>query len=85
MLERLESVKGNFKELTNKLTNPEIIANQAEFQHLAKKRAEMESLVSVYDKYVYMLKKLEDAKFIEWLIDDGILPSVSSIHCSKFF
>ena len=48
MLERLESVKENFKELTDKLTNPEIIANQAEFQHLAKKRAEMESLVSAF-------------------------------------
>ena len=45
MLEKLESVKENFKELTDKLTNPEVIANQAEFQRLAKKRAEMEPIV----------------------------------------
>ena len=49
MLEKLESVKENFKELTDKLTNPEVIANQAEFQRLAKKRSEMEGIVNAYD------------------------------------
>ena len=62
MLEKLESVKENFRELTDKLTNPEVIANQAEFQRLAKKRAEMEPIIVAYDNYSVMLKKLEDAK-----------------------
>ena len=51
MLERLESVYDNFKELTDKLSNPQVIANQAEFQKLAKRRAEMEPIVEAYEKY----------------------------------
>lgn len=62
MLEKLESVKDNFRELTDKLTNPDVIANQAEFQRLCKKRAEMEPIIVAYDNYSIMLKKLEDAK-----------------------
>jgi protein subunit release factor A len=40
MLEKLESVRENFKELTDKLSNPKVIANQSEFQKLAKGKAD---------------------------------------------
>ena len=83
MLERLESVKENFKELTDKLTNPEVIANQAEFQRLAKKRAEMESLVSAYDEYVSMLKKLEDAKFMVENETDSELRELAELEVAE--
>lgn len=83
MLEKLESVKENFKELTDKLTNPEVIANQAEFQRLAKKRAEMEPIVVAYDNYSVMLKKLEDAKAIVETETDSELKELAELEVEE--
>lgn len=62
MLERLESVNENFKELTAMLANPQVIANQSEFQKLAKRRSEMEPIIEAYEKYKALLNSLEGAK-----------------------
>lgn len=62
MIERLESVRENFKELTDKLSNPKVIANQAEFQKLAKRRFELEPIVEAYHRYSEILQRLNDAK-----------------------
>ena len=83
MLEKLESVKENFKELTDKLTNPEVIANQAEFQRLAKKRSEMESIVNAYDEYTSMLKKLKDAEGMVETETDPELKELAELEVSE--
>ena len=83
MLEKLESVKENFKELTDKLTNPEVIANQAEFQRLAKKRSEMEGIVNAYDEYVSMLKKLKDAEGMVETETDPELKELAELEVSE--
>lgn len=83
MLEKLESVKENFKELTDKLTNPEVIANQAEFQRLAKKRSEMESIVNAYDEYTSMLKKLKDAESMVETETDSELKELAELEVSE--
>lgn len=83
MLEKLESVKENFKELTDKLTNPEVIANQTEFQRLAKKRSEMESIVNAYDEYIAMLKKLKDAESMVESETDLELKELAELEVSE--
>ncbi len=83
MLEKLESVKENFKELTDKLTNPEVIANQTEFQRLAKKRSEMESIVNAYDEYTSMLKKLKDAESMVETETDPELKELAELEVSE--
>lgn len=83
MLEKLESVKENFKELTDKLTNPEVIANQAEFQRLAKKRSEMEGIVNAYDEYASMLKKLKDAETMVESETDSELKELAELEVSE--
>ena len=83
MLEKLESVKENFKELTDKLTNPEVIANQAEFQRLAKKRSEMEGIVNAYDEYASMLKKLKDAEEMVEAETDPELKELAELEVSE--
>ena len=83
MLEKLESVKENFKELTDKLTNPEVIANQAEFQRLAKKRSEMEGIVNAYDEYASMLKKLKDAEGMVEAETDPELKELAELEVSE--
>jgi peptide chain release factor 1 len=62
MLEKLEAIKENFKELTDKLSDPATIANQAEFQKIAIKRAELEPIVEAFEIYKGKLTGLEDAK-----------------------
>ena len=83
MLEKLESVKENFKELTDKLTNPEVIANQSEFQKLAKKRSEMEGIVNAYDEYVALLKKLKDAESMVETETDAELKELAELEVSE--
>lgn len=62
MIEKLESVRENFKELTDKLSNPKVIGNQAEFQKLARRRAELEPLVEAYQQFCEMQEKLDGAR-----------------------
>ncbi len=62
MIERLESVRENFKELTDKLSNPKVISNQQEFQKLAKRRAELEPVVEAYQRYSELLNTLDGAR-----------------------
>ena len=83
MLEKLESVKENFKELTDKLTNPEVIANQSEFQKLAKKRSEMEGIVNAYDEYTDLLKKLKDAEAMVETETDSELKELAELEVSE--
>jgi peptide chain release factor 1 len=64
MLEKLETIQHNFKELTEKLSDPATIANQAEFQKLAKRRAELEPVVEAFVKYQQLTESLEGAKSI---------------------
>lgn len=62
MLDRLESIKSNFKELIDKLSNPKVIANQSEFQKLARRQAELEPIVEAYRVYSEILDKLDGAR-----------------------
>lgn len=74
MIEKLETIVENFNELTNKLSNPEIIANQKEFQKLAKRRSDMEPVVDAYGVYKEKLEALNGAKeMLETETDSEIL------------
>lgn len=62
MLEKLETIRENFKELTEKLSDPATIAVQSEFQKLAKRRAELEPIVEAFNAYKQLLDALDGAK-----------------------
>lgn len=62
MLEKLESIRENFRELTEKLSDPGTIANQSEFQRLARRRAELEPIVETFEVYRQKLEALDGAK-----------------------
>lgn len=48
MFDRLESVEERFQKLEEELGNPEILANQKEYQRLAKERSEIAPLMEAY-------------------------------------
>jgi peptide chain release factor 1 len=64
MFERLDEIEKKYDELTEFLSKPEIIANQAEFQKHAKGQASIAETVSVYREYKAILNQIEDIKVL---------------------
>ena len=62
MFQKLEDVEKRFDELTQKISDPEIIANQSEWQKLMKEHAEISEIVEKYREYKKVKANLEEAK-----------------------
>ena len=62
MFDKLEEVEKRYDELTNLISNPEVIARNQEWQKLMKEHAEMENIVNKYREYKNQLKIIEDSK-----------------------
>ena len=62
MLEKLESLEAKYNELTDALSNPEIIADQSKYQKYAKAHAELSDVVRAYQELRSAEQGLADAK-----------------------
>lgn len=62
MFEKLEEVEKRYDDLTSKISDPEIIAKQSEWQKYMKEHAEIEDVVQKYKEYKKAKEALEDAK-----------------------
>ena len=62
MFQKLEAVEKRFEELTQKISDPDVIANQAEWRELMKEHAELEPIVEKYREYKRVQKSFEEAK-----------------------
>ena len=62
MLDKLEAIKARFDQVGVALTNPEIIANQKEFQKQSKEYKSLEKVVQPYEQYKRVLADYEFAK-----------------------
>ena len=70
MFQKLEAVEKRFEELTNKISEPEVIANQNEWRVFMKEHAELEPIVEKYREYKRVQKEYEDSK--EMLNDSSL-------------
>ena len=70
MFQKLEAVEKRFEELTNKISDPEVIANQNEWRVFMKEHAELEPIVEKYREYKRVQKEYEDSK--EMLNDSSL-------------
>ena len=70
MFQKLEAVEKRFEELTQKISDPQVIANQNEWRELMKEHAELEPIVEKYREYKKVQKQFDDAK--EMLEDSNI-------------
>ena len=68
MFQKLDAVEKRFEELTEKISDPEVISNQNEWRELMKEHAELEPIVEKYREYKKVQKTYEDAKE---MIDDA--------------
>lgn len=62
MFKRLEAAENKYDEITMKLSDPTVIANQDEYRKLMKEHSELEEIVLKFRDYKKVLKELEDAK-----------------------
>lgn len=62
MLEKLSALAEKYDTLTEQISDPEVIADQANWQKLMKAHADLEPVVSAYREYAAALGGIEDAK-----------------------
>lgn len=62
MFEKLEIVEKRYDELTNQIADPEVIANNGEWQKLMKEHSSIEEVVEKYREYKNTLKAMDEAK-----------------------
>jgi len=62
MFEKLQAVEERYEELTKLIADPEIIANQAEWQKLMKEHASIEDVVLKFREYKKVKASMEEAQ-----------------------
>lgn len=77
MFEKLEAVEKRYEELTNLIADPEVIANQAEWQKLMKEHASIEDIVLKFREYKKVKQGMEEA---EELIQDPEMKELAEIE-----
>lgn len=80
MLEKLTEIERHYDELTQLLSDPEVIANQEEWQKHAKAQAGMTAIVEAYREYQGVLKNLEDT---ESLLGEQLDPELKEMAESE--
>lgn len=64
MLEKLDFIEEKFDDLTKKISDPEVISDQQEWQKLMKEHAELEEIVNKYKEYKDVLDAIENDKAV---------------------
>ncbi|QXM06732.1 peptide chain release factor 1 [Crassaminicella indica] len=70
MFDKLDFIEDKYKDLSQKVSDPEIINNQSEWQKYIKELAEIEPIVNKYKEYKKTKEGIEEAKSILHESDD---------------
>jgi len=62
MLEKLQSLEDKYQELTELLSQPEVISDTARYQKYAKAHADLTEIVTAYREYKSVLQQISDAR-----------------------
>jgi peptide chain release factor 1 len=60
LLEKLAEVEGHFASLERQLSDPDVVNRPDEYRRLAKERAELEQVVTLFKQYKRVAKEIED-------------------------
>ena len=80
MFQKLEAVEKRYEDLTKKISDPEVIANQSEWQKYMKEHAEIQDVVEKYREYKKVKEQLEDAKT---MLDDPELKELAQMELDE--
>ena len=70
MFDKLDFITEKYQELSEKVADPAIIADQATWQKYMKEMAEIEPIVKAYEKYKKMKAELDDTRELISMEDD---------------
>jgi len=62
MIERLEAINKKYQEITNELSNPDVISDIKKMTELSKEQTRLGGIVDVYNKYKQVNDDIESAK-----------------------
>ncbi|AUS98397.1 peptide chain release factor 1 [Clostridium thermosuccinogenes] len=62
MFDRLEVIENRYEEISLKLSDPSVIANQDEYKKLMKEYSDLEEIVEKYREYKKVIKDIDDTK-----------------------
>ncbi len=62
MFDKLENVEKRYEELNEKVSDPEVIANQTEWKKLMKEHSDIQDIVEKYREYKKTLQTIEELK-----------------------
>lgn len=77
MFQKLEAVEKRYEELNQKISDPDVISNQAEWQKYMKEHAEIQDIVEKYKEYKKTKQSYEDAKA---MLDDPELKELAQME-----
>lgn len=69
MLEKLDFIEDKYNDLTRKISDPEVIADQQAWQKLMREHASMEEIVHKYKEYKDVVKNISNDK---GMLNDGV-------------
>lgn len=65
MLDKLQVIEDRFLDLESKISDPEIIANQTEWQKLTRQHAKLAEMVSTFREYKIIMNNISEAKELQ--------------------
>lgn len=71
MLSRLEGIKRSYAALTERLADPDVIADSNKLRQVMSDRSQSEDVVNAYDEYAGLLEEMEGAKELLQEADDA--------------
>ena len=77
MFQKLEDVEKRYVELTDKISDPEVISRTSEWQKLVKEHSDMTPIVEKYREYKKVNNNLEEAKL---MLEDKELKELAEIE-----
>ena len=83
MFDKLDFILGKYEELSKKVSDPDVIADQPVWQRHIKEMGEMEPIVKKYREYKSAKEGIDDAKEILDLEDDAELKEMAKLELSE--
>lgn len=83
MFDKLDFILGKYEELSKKVSDPDVIADQPVWQKHIKEMGEMEPIVKKYREYKSAKEGIDDAKEILDLEDDAELKEMAKLELSE--
>ena len=71
MLDKLQSIEDRYLDLESQISDPDIIADQAKWQNLARTHSKLGEIVAVFREYKTVLAHIKDAKELQASSDDA--------------